>query len=274
MRQLHQHRHHLADQLPRPLIRVGRAIGEHRQFNFVHDLNPQPFRRHVDRELFRQFGQRRVGAHGGADLLGRLFERGLFLAFLFRLDFRLGWRPVALAALVRRAGLACVGQRRILPVRHRIGRIVGSWFARAGEDLRLAVLGLFQRWALALRHLHGSPVGDQRAFVIRRVAAKGLAGPGRRVTEQVVRAEIIREALSLVLGRRVQQPHQQEERHHRRHEVGVRHLPGTAVMAALHDLELLDDDRAAALLFAFARHEPSALVALGPHHDAKMLTNR
>ncbi len=39
-----------------------------------------------------------------------------------------------------------------------------------------------------------------------------------------------------------QEPEHDEERHHGRHEVGVRDLPGAAVMAAVATLHLLDDD--------------------------------
>src|SRR4029079_12640268 len=42
--------------------------------------------------------------------------------------------------------------------------------------------------------------------------------------------EVVRNALEVALGRRAEEPHQQEERHHRSHEVGVRDLPGPAVM--------------------------------------------
>ena len=56
-------------------------------------------------------------------------------------------------------------------------------------------------------------------------------------------------AMPLLLLRigRVDQPHQQEEGHHRRHEVGIGDLPRAAVVAAAdHLLDLLDDDRAVA----------------------------
>ena len=40
----------------------------------------------------------------------------------------------------------------------------------------------------------------------------------------------------------VQQPHQQEERHHGGDEIGVGDLPGAAVMAAVPAFFLNDDD--------------------------------
>jgi hypothetical protein len=57
------------------------------------------------------------------------------------------------------------------------------------------------------------------------------------------RVEVIRRcprSLRLVVDRG-QQPHQQEEGHHGRHEVGVGDLPGAAVVAVAALLDLLDD---------------------------------
>jgi len=56
--------------------------------------------------------------------------------------------------------------------------------------------------------------------------------------------EIVRQALARLLVGRAQQPHQQEESHHRGDKIGVGDLPGAAVMAAGDDLLALDDDRA------------------------------
>ena len=47
------------------------------------------------------------------------------------------------------------------------------------------------------------------------------------------RVEVILDALLVELRRRTEQPHQQEERHHRGDEVGVGDLPCAAVMAAV-----------------------------------------
>ena len=50
----------------------------------------------------------------------------------------------------------------------------------------------------------------------------------------------------------VDQPHQQEEGHHRGHEVGIGDFPGAAVMAAMPALlDALDDDR------VVAGHDPA-----------------
>ena len=48
---------------------------------------------------------------------------------------------------------------------------------------------------------------------------------------------------SLFLIRGTEEPHEQKERHHRRDEVGIGHLPGAAMMTALNNLLALDDYR-------------------------------
>src|ERR1019366_1581818 len=87
------------------------------------------------------------------------------------------------------------------------------------------------------------------------------------MTQQAVRAEIVGEALALIFRRRVQQPHQQEERHHRRHEVGIGHLPGTTVTAAaaFAFFEFPDDDDPAsgALFVPLTRHLTRCLSCAG-----------
>ena len=61
------------------------------------------------------------------------------------------------------------------------------------------------------------------------------------------RREIIGDRLALLLVGRAEQPQQQEERHHRGHEIGIGDLPRAAMMAAMPlDIDLLDDDLAAA----------------------------
>ena len=47
---------------------------------------------------------------------------------------------------------------------------------------------------------------------------------------------------SLFLIRRPEEPHHQEERHHRSDEIGVGHFPGAAMMTASNDLLALDDN--------------------------------
>src|SRR5471032_2813648 len=59
--------------------------------------------------------------------------------------------------------------------------------------------------------------------------------------------EIISDATLLFGGGGVDQPHQQEERHHRGHEVGIGDFPGAAVMTAMPAFfDSLDDDRVVA----------------------------
>ncbi len=59
--------------------------------------------------------------------------------------------------------------------------------------------------------------------------------------------------LQIAFGGRTQQPHQQKERHHRRHEVGIGDLPCTAVMATGHLLDALDDDGSFVFLSSWSR---------------------
>src|SRR3546814_15724146 len=71
------------------------------------------------------------------------------------------------------------------------------------------------------------------------------------------RREIVGERLALLLGRRAEQPHQQEEGHHRGDEVGIGHFPRAAVMAAVRRLDhLLDDDRAQRRVRAGSQQRP------------------
>jgi hypothetical protein len=73
---------------------------------------------------------------------------------------------------------------------------------------------------------------------VRRVA--GAAAAEQRHLER--RVEEVGDALLVALGRRAEQPHQEEERHHRRHEIGVRDLPGAAVLVVAAFPDALDDD--------------------------------
>jgi hypothetical protein len=126
---------------------------------------------------------------------------------------------------------------------------------KIGVNGVVAVLGPVDHRALAGGDLNAATVGHQGALIEGSMAAERLAGAGGRVRHQVVGAEIVGESFTLVLGRGVEQPHQQEERHHRGDEIGVRDLPGAAVVAALDDFILLDDDSAlGAFLLTLARH--------------------
>src|SRR5438132_5686745 len=73
---------------------------------------------------------------------------------------------------------------------------------------------------------------------MRRIARAAAAHEGdleRRVEE-------VGNALLVAFGGGAQQPHEQEEGHHRRHEVGIGNLPGAAVMAMPAAADALDDD--------------------------------
>ena len=83
---------------------------------------------------------------------------------------------------------------------------------------------------------------------VRRVA--GAAAAEQRDLER--RVEEVGDALLVALGGRAEQPHQQEERHHRGDEVGVGDLPRAAVLAVAALADPLDDDRLE--LFRVAGH--------------------
>ena len=70
-------------------------------------------------------------------------------------------------------------------------------------------------------------------------------------------------ARQVALGSRTQQPHQQKEGHHRRHEVGIGDLPRTAVVTPSYLLDAFDDDGR----FLFAHLGPSAIGKLNPGEE-------
>ena len=67
----------------------------------------------------------------------------------------------------------------------------------------------------------------------------------RRLVAQLDRVEVTGELGDLFLGARIDEPHHQEERHHRGHEIRVGDFPNPAVMAAVgfRRLFLYDDSR-------------------------------
>src|SRR3546814_17839641 len=79
-------------------------------------------------------------------------------------------------------------------------------------------------------------------------------------SSDVCSSDLFGDAFLLFLGGRAQQPEQQEERHHRGHEVGVGHLPGAAVMAGgAYLLDLLDDDDGGVVVARCCHGDESAL---------------
>src|SRR5690606_29785226 len=56
------------------------------------------------------------------------------------------------------------------------------------------------------------------------------------------RAEVFGDLRQLLRAGDRQQPHHQEERHHRRHKVGISDLPGAAVMGGMMRLSLSDQN--------------------------------
>src|SRR5581483_11454708 len=96
------------------------------------------------------------------------------------------------------------------------------------------------------------------------LAAVGLvqAFGGRLLVCQSQRIEIRCNLRQRLLVGRVDQPHDQEERHHRRHEVGVGDLPHAAVMAALVGVAAAaDDDELVRVAFLAAAHAAASFIA-------------
>jgi len=170
-------------------------------------LDAQTLGRLVDDQLLRELGQFGHGLHGLTQAFGGAGEVGGF----------------AFGDLSAQGGFAGGSQ---------IG-------ALAGFFRRLRRLG-----GQLLDHGHGARALG--AVVAQGGAAEDAAGPGGR-RRDVGRGEVFGDAALLLRVGRVDQPHQQEEGHHGRHEVGVGDFPRAAVVAAGdHLLHLLDEDRAIA----------------------------
>src|SRR5262249_6982387 len=73
--------------------------------------------------------------------------------------------------------------------------------------------------------------------------------------------EVVEDRRALFLRHGGDEPHHQEERHHRGDEVRVRHFPGAAVMAAVAFLVALDDDDRAIVGRASHAETPRAYAA-------------
>ncbi len=94
-------------------------------------------------------------------------------------------------------------------------------------------IDLFSHQAVLLRRIVAAP-WDWAAFGTALVAA----GQG----DLKRRAEIFGDLRQLLRAGDRQQPHHQEERHHRRHKIGISDLPGAAVMSGMMRLALSDQN--------------------------------
>ena len=120
--------------------------------------------------------------------------------------------------------------------------LVGAARGRAGRRVAIVFLDVEAGLHVRVHHRHRATVRRHGAVVVRRVSAEDRPETGRRTRHLVGRAEIIRQAPPLLGRGGVQQPHQQEERHHRGDEIGIGDLPRAAVVAAFDHL-LTPDSR-------------------------------
>ena len=105
----------------------------------------------------------------------------------------------------------------------------------------LQVDGLLFRFDVTLLHL---PVSRRQILSAARDHGRRVAGAGaaaQRNLQGILKE--LRNAVQVALRGRAQQPHQEEEGHHRRDEVRVSDLPGAAMSAGATLLDLLYDDR-------------------------------
>ena len=268
---------------------IGGAGGEHRLAVLVEELDAQALRRHVDGELAaparrapgrRATASRICAAAAAKAARSRCASSARSAAVSTACRSGAGCAPApALARNSARLGV-CAG---VAARRRRRGGVLA---VRVDRLARVAGLASPARPARPLRRVRrrrrgsGSRVGIVR--VRRRTGRRtcpactacaprsdtmrpGRTASCRRTARRcpsmlraiaLVGAEIVGEPAPLLLGGGVDQPHQQEERHHRGHEIGVRDLPGAAVMAALDHLFLADDHVAAArVLPVFSRHD-------------------
>ncbi|EGF31988.1 hypothetical protein IMCC9480_3081 [Oxalobacteraceae bacterium IMCC9480] len=217
---------------------------------------------------------------GQADLVGYVVERKTdFAQDLFGVRLQIGFgrrkhRPVLLVDdLDAQAFAGDVEQQLVLEfIERRVRFDHGFDFSLQG--LELAGLGFFEGlFKVGLRGL--DVVGFFRrdgfaaldlTILAGQVLATALDDAGavagtRTATHrhQQRRLEIFGDTTETALRSRSQQPHQQEKRHHRGDEVGIRNFPGTAVMSTGDLLDALDNDRAG----AFVSHDvPCCLVSL------------
>ena len=209
---------HLGDQFedsPGMRVHLGAALGKHGQAFLVDDLDAQPFGGVLDEQAVGEPLEVGDALDGFAQLCLGLFE--LFFLLSFRQFPGLGFRRL----------LVLTGAGAVL------GGFLNGLFAARVARLRRRKIDVDAGPGGNVFH---SPFLEDGLAAEDVSGAAGIPGKGNR-------GEVIGDALQLILGHRVEQPQEQEERHHRRHEVGIGHLPGAAVMAVPAFLALLDDDR-------------------------------
>ena len=202
----------------------GTRLVEHRPVPLVHDLDSQAFGGDVHQQLVLELPE--IGT---------------------RLDDRL---ELSLQVDQSRALLALKGLLRIVELR-------GSSLAEilllvpALRRIEIDALVAFDVATLDLAHRSGevftAALDDARTVATARTAL-------HRHLERIL--EKLGNALQIALGGRAQQPHQQEEGHHRGHEVGIGDFPGAAMGPAATFLDPFDDNRLLGIV-AHALVDPS-----------------
>ena len=220
-----------------------------------------------NQQLAAEIGKGRVGTHCLANLFSGSFKSFTFTLGEFLAQFRLtdilwplfrerfGCRATAwLFGSYQRPGGSAQHKPRILSI------FLTNWaFAPwhgFGGGLAVILINIHHHGALAGLHLNGACRGHHGRIVIGRLATKGPARAGLGTGQHIGRVEVIGDAAALFFGGGVDQPHQQEECHHCRHEIGIGNLPGPAMMRVPAPIFPAHDDQITAALRAssFARH--------------------
>ncbi len=191
------------DQLARVRLQRGGAEREHRIVRVVDQVDPHPVIGHREVDVLAQPGE--FARRGDARL-------------------HLPLQRVEVAAVLRRQRLARLERALRARSRGRSARRADRNGERARPRLRRLVREVVR-------------VDDRLA------AEQPLPADARVLGVDQCRREVIGDALALLLRGRAEQPQEQEERHHRGDEIGVRDLPCAAMMAAMaFDVDLLVDD--------------------------------
>jgi hypothetical protein len=152
-----------------------------------------------------------------------------------------------------------------------MGRGIGA--ALAGGTLGLAIGQGFDRRigrgrTLLLHHRLGAT--GMGGFLAHHLAAQHPAGT-RHGLGDGLGGEIIGDAALLFRCGGVDQPHQEEERHHRGDEVGIGHLPRAAMMARVTAFfDAFDDDRAVGHVFTHHLNYPAGRGGLFATRDLRL----